>query len=570
MLNHTFSPHKRSRQLFVAGLFFCTLALVICIIILASVPPVSRDALTHHLFVPKLYLQHGWIYEIPHIAFSYYPMNLDLLYMIPLYFGNDIVPKYIHFFFGLLTAWLIYDYLKIRLSQVYGVLGALFFLSIPIIVKLSITVYVDLGLIFFSTASLLLIFRWLDNGYRLKYLLLAGICCGLAAGTKYNGLVTVFLLTLFIPILYVRSNQTTQSVGRRSVGYGLLFFFITLLVFSPWLIRNYAWTGNPIYPLHNSLFQHSSEKENEQKQSQEKELSETVETSAAVGGGVFVNRRILYHETLWQTFLLPLRFFFEGQDDNPRYFDGKLNPFLLLLSFFAFIRKSSDHHLQREKYALLAFSFLFFFFSFFQGAMRIRYISPVIPPMIILSMLGLHNIFSMLSCRNSIKGYSLAFAAMSIPCVMLVYNANYLVQQFQQVQPYSYMSGAVTRDQYITRFHMEYPVVQYANKHVAPDAKVLCLFLGNRGYYMDFQPIFEQPGTNRLFEEILETNAYQKNSVKTELTHWGITHILMRNDLVTSWYRSLDQQDNEAISLFFKQDAVLLYGSGGYSLFRLR
>ena len=87
---------------------------------------------------------------------------------------------------------------------------------------------------------------------------------------------------------------------------------------------------------------------------------------------------------------------------------------------------------------------------------------------------------------------------------------------------------------------------------------------------MDFQPIFEQPGTNRLFEEILETNAYQKNSVKTELTHWGITHILMRNDLVTSWYRSLDQQDNEAISLFFKQDAVLLYGSGGYSLFRLR
>ena len=39
------------------------------IIILSSVPPISRDALTHHLAVPKLYLKHGGIYEIPELAF---------------------------------------------------------------------------------------------------------------------------------------------------------------------------------------------------------------------------------------------------------------------------------------------------------------------------------------------------------------------------------------------------------------------------------------------------------------------------------------------------------------------
>ncbi len=66
--------------------------IVISIVILAYVPPVSRDALTHHLAIPKLYLKHGGIYEIPSVKFSYYPMNLDLLYMIPLYFGNDIIP----------------------------------------------------------------------------------------------------------------------------------------------------------------------------------------------------------------------------------------------------------------------------------------------------------------------------------------------------------------------------------------------------------------------------------------------------------------------------------------------
>ena len=127
--------------------------LVTGIVVLASVPPVSRDALIHHLAIPKLYLKHGGIYEIPGARWSYYPMNLDLLYLIPLYFGNDIIPKYIHFAFALLTALLIFRYLKKRLAVIYALLGVMVFLSLPVIIKLSITAYVDLGLIFFSTAS---------------------------------------------------------------------------------------------------------------------------------------------------------------------------------------------------------------------------------------------------------------------------------------------------------------------------------------------------------------------------------------------------------------------------------
>ena len=92
--------------------------LVASILILCWVPPVSRDALTHHLAVPKLYLAHGGIYEIPSISFSYYPMNLDLLYLIALYFGSDIVPKFIHFSFALLCGGLIYGYLKRRLDLI--------------------------------------------------------------------------------------------------------------------------------------------------------------------------------------------------------------------------------------------------------------------------------------------------------------------------------------------------------------------------------------------------------------------------------------------------------------------
>ena len=118
-------------RMFLVALFAI---LFVCIITLASVPPVSKDALVHHLTIPKLYLKHGGMYEIPSLVFSYYPMNLDLLYLVPLYFGNDIIPKFIHFCFALLTAWLIYHYLKRRTSITYALLGVVFFLSIPIII----------------------------------------------------------------------------------------------------------------------------------------------------------------------------------------------------------------------------------------------------------------------------------------------------------------------------------------------------------------------------------------------------------------------------------------------------
>jgi 4-amino-4-deoxy-L-arabinose transferase-like glycosyltransferase len=143
-------------------------ALIASIVVLSLVPPVAKDELVHHLAVPKLYLKHGGMYEIPFMPFSYYPMNLQLLYLIPLYFGNDIVPKFIHFSFALLTAYLIFIYLRRRLGSSYALLGAVFFLSIPIVVKLSITAYIDLGVIFFSFASLFFLLRWIESGFQIK------------------------------------------------------------------------------------------------------------------------------------------------------------------------------------------------------------------------------------------------------------------------------------------------------------------------------------------------------------------------------------------------------------------
>ena len=129
---------------------------VVCIAILASVPPVRRDALTHHLAVPKLYLQHGGMEELPAYRFFLFsdepgPALLDSHSITATIScrSSFILPS------SLLTAGLLFSFLKKRLGTPYALIGSLMFLSTPVIVKLSITVYVDLGLVFFSTAALI-------------------------------------------------------------------------------------------------------------------------------------------------------------------------------------------------------------------------------------------------------------------------------------------------------------------------------------------------------------------------------------------------------------------------------
>ncbi len=369
----------RPGNIYLAVLCFAILFICTCVIILSLVPPISRDALVHHLAIPKLYLEYGGFFPLPCMSYSYYPMNLDLIYMVALYLGSDIAPKFIHFSFALMTAVLIYKYLKKRLNTSWGLWGVILFLSIPIIIKLSITVYVDLGLIFFSTAALLGILKWIETDFKVKYLLLSGIFCGLAMGTKYNGLIVFFLLTLFVPFIYSRFKNGTSNSQIKALGAGLIFGLMALIVFSPWMIRNYTWTRNPVYPLYNKFFDVQMnpscpirwKSENSNKIEKDK-----------ITFGRFAYRKFMYGEKWWETVSLPIRIFFQGKDNDFQFFDGKLSILLLLLPLFSFvpIAGSTDPY-KYEKKILASFSILFIFFAIFGSVVRIRYLAPMIPCM---------------------------------------------------------------------------------------------------------------------------------------------------------------------------------------------
>jgi len=532
--------------------------LIIAIIILSCVPPISKDALVHHLTIPKLYLNHGGIYEIPSMVFSYFPMNLNLLYLIPLYFENDIAPKYIHFFFAILTSWLIFRYLRRRINTVYGLLGVIFFISIPIIIKLSITVYVDLGIIFFSTASLLLILKWIESGFKARFLILSGILCGLAMGTKYNGLITFFLLTLFVPFLYSRYTKRGKPGFIRPMGYGICFLFIALLVFSPWMIRNYHWKNNPIYPLYNRWF------------NPPKAISGDVVSRAAVKNpnrGFFTFRSMVYHERWWQIALLPVRIFFQGKDGDPQYFDGKLNPFLFFLPIFAFYRIREDpHDVGREKKIILAFTVLFFGFAFFSFILRIRYISPIIPPLIILSVFGVKNIIGIVGkLPTKISRHAGLILVFLILTFFFVLNGSYVIGQFRYVNPFKYLNGTVSREKYIEKYRPEYSAMRYINKNLPSDSLILFIFLGKRGYYCDRRYIL---GESKLGQIIQKSNSLQE--ILLGLKDLGITHLLINNYFFERWVNdNFEHKKKELLKAFFNRHVKVLFVKSGYDLFRL-
>jgi len=529
-----------------------TFLLIFSIILLSCVPPVSKDALVHHLAVPKLYLKHGGMYEIPTMVFSYYPMNLHLLYLIPLYFGNDIVPKFIHFSFALLTAWLIFYYLRRRIDLRYALGGALFFLSIPIIVKLSITVYVDLGLIFFTLAALLLLFRWVERGFQPKFLVLSAVFCGLAMGTKYNGLITFFLLTLFIPFIYSRYSGDRASSFFHTAGQGLLFFLLALLVFSPWMIRNYMWTHNPVYPLYNNWF--SSQ-----------------ETVLNIAANPFQFRSQVYHESWWQIALLPIRIFFQGQDGNPQYFDGRLNPFLLVLPCFAFYRMRDDSdNIKIEKKILLAFVILFFAFAFFSNHLRIRYFSAILPPLVLLSVYGLKNLFDLVRDADSQlwrrTGIMLTFGVASF---LLWLNGAYVHAQYREVDPFPFFSRSVSREQYIANYRREYPAMSYINANLPSDALILFIFLGNRGYYCDRDYVFDMMHNKSTLAQLIRGSA-DPDTVFLDLRRMGITHLLIHLDIFKRWAKnSFDPRDQGLLDRFFEDHLRLIYLKSGVGLFQV-
>ncbi len=529
---------------------------VVLVLALASVPPVSRDALTHHLAVPKLWIQHGGIYEIPEIPFSYYPQLLDLLYVLPLYWHMDYLAKIFHFAFALMTAALIAFYLRRRVGAAWAMVGGMLFLTIPLILKLSITVYVDLGLTFFSTAALLSVLGWLASPERRYWMILGGVCAGFALSTKYNALVSFTSLALVLALFSARRRSVERAPGR--MRWILVFFVMALLVYSPWPIRNYVLTGNPIYPLHQAFF---VEKNKTGGESPEKETENDQKTM-----GPLLARRLVYDENLSYTLLIPLRIFFEGRDDDPRRFDGRLHPLLLILPLLLLLRpvRAETSVPSWEMGALALYSVLIVLYTMFTTDMRVRYVVTIVPPLVILSIYALRGLDGWL--RRKAGHPRLRQGAMGLLLLLLFLpNLGYALQLWRKVDPVPLLLGRVDREEYISGHLGDYAMVQLANRVVPATGKVLGVYLGGRRYYFDVPVTLSSELLWRLGKK-----SRSADELADSLREQGITHILVRYDLFDHSLSGKPAGLRQVILGFFNNRTSLLGMKNGFGLYEVR
>lgn len=550
------SPPENLANNVVCPILFCVLAAIFILeIVLCLTPPISRDALIHHLAIPKLWIRHGGWFETPWALFSYFPMNIDLVYILPLTIGNDVLPALIHMLFGWGTGYLVYQYLRDREGRTWGLLAFLVFVSTPMVIRLSISAYVDLGLVFFTTASVLSYLRWRDSNYgESKWLFLSSVCMGLAAGTKYNAFITWIFLNGAVCFLYARDT----GKQLRAVRWAGLYFLVAFAVVSPWLVKNLVLKGNPVYPLLDSLFSfiHGG-----------REPAAFLGASDVESGGFsFIRNRMgVYGEEAWQILLLPLRIFVEGRDHSPQHFDGVLNPLFALAVPMAFAGNRKGHRI----FFLFLIAFVFTV-SVLTADLRIRYILPILPFVTILAVMGIRNAVNWLQHRWLRSREMAAGAVAAGVALLMAANLFYLGNLFTDVRPLPYILGQETRDAFLSRQVGSYPAVAFINRTLPEDAVVYLLYLHGRGYHLE-REYLHHVGLETYIVRALGRSSTDAETLRAFLRSLGGTYLLVQERLLVKAIE--DNIPREGVGRVLETLAQCLdklHESNGHAVYRIR
>lgn len=511
-------------------------AVILSALPLALMPPSVRDELIQHLAVPRLYLARGGVFQIPFMGFSYLPQNVDLLYIIPLAFGNDVLPRLTHLLFAVLTGLVIYCYLIPRAGRVYALLAMLLYISTPLVFNLSRMAYIDHGSAFYSTLALVAALNWKESGSR-RWLVYSALSMGFALSSKYNNAISFLLVSAFV--FYIAARKS----GRVTEGLkaGLVFFLIAFAIFSPWLVRNYVWKGSPFYPIYESAARASSRGEG---------LHVTGDMSP------IAKRYMVYGESTSRILLLPFRLFLEGRDNSIDKFDGVLNPVFLLFIPLAFIGRWHED----RKY-LLIFLCLFFVMAAFTVDLVTRYLMPSFSALIILVTLGIKNLFE---GKNYLKVINTGLLIL-----LFIFNAVYIAALYGQVRPFPYLEGRENRDAYLSRTLPDYDSIRFANSNLPAAAKVMLVFAGDRGYYWKREYCYGDRAGVYLMGFV--NGSRDDEELKKKFLSIGVTHLFANDRLLDKFaYDNFKGEKMGLLAAFFKNHIARLYTSNGFSVYVIR
>lgn len=106
--------------------------------------------------------------------------------------------------------------------------------------------------------------------------------------------------------------------------------------------------------------------------------------------------------------------------------------------------------------------------------MRIRWIGPAIPLLVVLSFISFDEIWTIAETKSVFsKYYSIGFDF--FVAAMFAMNGGYIFDLYKRVDPVPFITGKVLRDEYIQKHRPEYAAYQYSNRNLPENAKVFGL-----------------------------------------------------------------------------------------------
>jgi hypothetical protein len=166
-------------------------------------------------------------------------------------------------FFALMVA-AVYGLARRYANTASATIAALSLLTVPWITQLAGIAYDEGGFLLFGILSIgIAMIATFESKDRRKRFALAGAFAGFAAGSKLTAvpevLMAVPVVTALAAIWMIlrgmggspmsSAEKTGGPPAPRGIWIGIALFCITgPLCFSPWLARNIAWAGNPVFP----------------------------------------------------------------------------------------------------------------------------------------------------------------------------------------------------------------------------------------------------------------------------------------------------------------------------------
>jgi hypothetical protein len=540
-------PKNPGQAIFIATLAVIALIYFSLIFASAFAPELSWDSLNVHLpyardsaVAHRLgFVRNNWSSLMP---------SLPLMsYITAFLFSNVTLAKIFNVLCYLLGGGILYWFARRWWGTAHAVAACVLFWSCPVALYEATTTMIDLPLTVFSEIAVLSLLEWV-RWEKTAFFWLSAISFGLALGCKYHA--GFWLLPLLAVIWWHEAG-----VRKHNRGHALMLAFrysiVAFLIFLPWLVRSYIYTGNPVFPVANSIFKSPL-------------FPPTMDAAAR---DVYVNFREGF--SLIKMLELPWAVSFQ-----PASFHGTLGAIFFIGTLFALLRRKTP----QVRNGL--FCALIYFGSWALTAQEIRYLLPLLPLLAMITTAGFLGI-SPTPLVESVEarkvallkrlGYYGGMAAivagscMAFPPVYpkLVHDWTYW---HSFISPFPYLSGRQTREEFLQRDVPSIYVFDYINKNLK--SSDLVYLLGEGAVFYSQVPAlysFTVDGDSVLLQDTGE-------GIMERLRQLKITHVLLNYNSVTPPISGVKIRPGAYIFLdkaFLERYLAPLYSKNNVVLYRV-